>query len=199
MIVPVSVRIEFGEDFDKFLEAKVPLSVTVYPPGYYIYQILETVSKGAPLRIVETGCLRDTDPAACFSDGWSTYYIACWVRDHPGSFFSSVELDQENFFTCAQFLSGKNLFTDRVTLVSGDSLEFLQDKEADVYLLDSCDGFEHGLEEFKAAMEHKPKAILMDDLESKGRYAKEYAEKLNIPIQQIDRYTVFYTQKYFEG
>ena len=109
MIVPISVSVDFGDAFDNFIETLSSCTVSVQPPGVVLFQLLNTISGGLPLSIIETGCLRDTKPGACFSDGWSTYYFARWVKDHPLSTCISIDLNSENIFTCQKFLQEKNL------------------------------------------------------------------------------------------
>lgn len=187
------LQINFPDEaWQPFLDSLGPFNVTLEPPGLHLYRLCDQVSNGGPLRIVETGCLRDPQPSALMSDGWSTFYFAKWVKDHPGSRFDTVELDPQAVSGCGQFISGQGL-GNSVTFWNMDSISFLEtwDQRVDVFLLDSCDGFEHGLAEFKAALEFKPRLIIMDDYETKVRLADEYARSLGIPPERIDRYTVF--------
>lgn len=178
-----------------FIESMRPLTFTHPPPGVVLYQALDAVSQGKPLRIVETGCLRDTNISACFSDGWSTYYFARWVKANPESKLATVELDSANVETCRAFLAEHKL---AVHFVNGDSLAELPKLEADVYFLDSCDGLEHGLAEFQIALAHRPRLIIMDDLPTKGLRAVEYAKELGIEVAEVSRYTFFNTEKYLQ-
>ena len=180
------------EAWQPFLDSLGPFNVTLEPPGLHLYRLCDLVSNGGPLRIVETGCLRDTNCSAIMSDGWSTFYFAKWVENHPGSRFDTVELDPKSVDRCGQFITQQGL-KNCVRFWNMDSISFLEtwDQPVDIFLLDSCDGLEHGLAEFKAALEYKPKLIIMDDYETKVQLADEYARGLSIPSQQVDRYTVF--------
>lgn len=189
----LNITINFpDEQFQPFLDSLGQFSVLLEPPGVVLYRLCEQASNGGPLKIVETGCLRDTDPSAIMSDGWSTLYFAKWAKNHPGSRFDTVELDPQAVARCGNFIKEQGL-GNFVTFWNMDSLSFLEtwDQRVDVFFLDSCDGLEHGLAEFKAALEFKPRLIIMDDYETKGQLADEYARSLGIHSQQVDRYTVF--------
>lgn len=198
MQIPVSFLVDVGNNPTEIIESMASLSFTVPPPGVVLYQIVETISQGLPLKIIETGCLRDTQIKSWFDDGWSTYYFARWVKDHPGSDLTTIELNPDNIKTCKNFLAEKNL-SEYVSFHVADSLDaLLQDwGRVDIFFLDSCDGLEHGLKEFKAALTHKPQLIIMDDLLTKGQLAVEYAEEIGIRSFPENRYTLFYTGKYF--
>ena len=164
----------------------------IAPSGIYLYKLCDAVSQGRPIRILETGCLRNPDPSSLITDGWSTFYFAEWVKAHPGSAFDTVELDPKNVEICRNFLKEHDL-DKYATVWQSDSLEFLNTWEppVDVFFLDSCDGLEHGLEEFKLALYFRPCTIIMDDYESKVKLADEYARSIGITSQRMDRYTVF--------
>jgi hypothetical protein len=198
LLVPVSFLINLGDKPMELIESMRSIGITFPPPGVVLYQILERLSQGRPLKIVETGCLRDTTYKACFDDGWSTYYFARWVKAHPASKLTTIELALENVKTCKHFLEEQNL-SEYVTFQGADSLEALSWawSDIDVFFLDSCDGLDHGLAEFKAALTHRPKLIIMDDFETKVASAAKYAEGLGIEISQEYRYAVFNTGKYF--
>jgi Methyltransferase domain len=189
----LNVQIDFPEESWKpFLDSLGPMSVLLAPPGVYLYKICDAVSQGRPLRIVETGCLRNTDPSAIIQDGWSTFYFSKWGKNHPGSSFDSVELDPKSISLCGQFLKQHEL-SEHVRFWNFDSMSLLEtwDQPVDVFFLDSCDGLDHGLAEFKAALEFRPCTIIMDDYDTKARLADEYAKSIGIPSQRMDRYTVF--------
>jgi hypothetical protein len=189
----LNIQVDFPDDqWQPFLDSLGPMSVLLAPAGIYLYKICDAVSQGQPLRIVEMGCLRNADPSAIIQDGWSTFYFAKWVKDHPGSTFNTVELDPVSVDTCGKFIKQQNL--DKfVTFWNFDSVSFLEtwDQPVDVFFLDSCDGLDHGLEEFKAAIEFRPCTIIMDDYETKVKLADEYARNIGITSQRMDRYTVF--------
>ncbi len=193
LVVTVSTEVDDAE-FHKSLEGMEPLAFSVLPGGYYLYKLLQSLYSGQPLRIVETGCLRDTRPSAAFSDGWSTYYLARFAKE-TGSLFTSIELFKAGIETCWNFLFTYGL--DRqVNFVCEDSIHVLNNfpnlAPADFYLLDSCDGLEHGLAEFKAASAHKPKMIVMDDIATKAAMAIQYAKDSGSwNLEYVDRYVVF--------
>lgn len=187
----LSVSTEIDEKiFKEYIETLQPFVFSAEPSGMHLYRLLHSVFQGKPISIVETGCLRDTEPSAAFSDGWSTLYLAKYAHESKSSFIS-IEMEAANIEKCGTFLKDFGLFRD-VLFTCEQSPEALEeDFPADFYLLDSCDGLEHGLAEFVAALKHKPKIIVMDDLDTKARKAVEFADEVGIQHQQIDRYTVF--------
>jgi len=184
------------QDFHNLLHSIAFFHIDVAPPGVYLHQVLNDVSAGKPLRILGTGCLRDADPSALMSDGWDTFYIAKWVKDHLGSVLDVVEIDPKAIKVCSEFLKQHDLDSS-VTLWTQDSLDFMEtwDQPVDVFVLDSCDGLEHGLAEFKAALNFNPWFIIMDDWDTKVALAAQYAQENNIQFQRVDRYTVFKTRR----
>jgi len=182
------------ERFLELLNSNQPFSTLLLPPGVNLYQAADLVSQGKPIHIVETGCLRDTHPSAWITDGWSTFYFAKWIKAHPESKFTSIELAPEAIEKCKTFLQSHGL-AEYVQFVNGSSAEEILDLSdtADLFFLDAGDGLEAGLVDFKAALTHNPKLIIMDDFGKKVALAAEYASNKNIPYVRIDRYTVFTT------
>jgi predicted O-methyltransferase YrrM len=181
----------------KMLGSLSPFSVNVVPPGIALYRILEGLhrEKPGPIRIVETGCVRDSNPTSMMSDGWSTFYFAKWVAEHPGSSLATIDIDQINIDHCKLFLKRFGL-EKNPTFITGDSVETLNSwshGHIDVLYLDSSDDQNHGLEEFKAGYYRnpKPKVIIMDDFVSKAAKAVEFASRHGIPFGSIERYTFF--------
>lgn len=195
----LNIAVSFPDDqWMPFLNSLGPFQTVLLPPGVYLYRALEELSKslgGKPLTIVETGCWRDASPSSLMSDGWSTYYFARWVKDHSNSRLITLELEKKNLDLCFDLFKQYELPRERIFWSIGDSVESIKQlspyTEIDVFFLDSCDGLEHGLEEFKAALAHKPKLIIMDDFATKAAKAFEYALSLGIKPQTVDRYTFF--------
>jgi hypothetical protein len=169
-----------------------PLGFSVTPPGIHLYGMLDFASEGKPLHIVETGIARDPNLTALMSDGWSSFYFAKWVAEHPGSTFTTIELNKANLEYGKIFLERFDL-ADGVNFVNGESVEEIGklQEPVDVFYLDSCDGVDHGLSEFQASLAHKPKIIIMDDFVSKAAKAVSFAQQTGIPYQQVDRYSLF--------
>lgn len=187
--------VEIPEDEVKRLVEKLePFNLSFTPPAILLYKLLDQISEGEPLFIFETGCTRDQNPTALMSDGWSSVYFAKWTYEHEGSRFMTVDLNRTNLGFCWMILDRFG-YTDtaKVNLTNGESVATIIKlaEHPDVFYLDSCDGLEHGLAEFKAAVAHSPKLIIMDDFESKVASAAEYARVENIPFIQMGRYTVF--------
>ena len=174
------------------LEHMVPItgSMSFESAGIRLYELLKSIYQGAPLKIVETGCLRDTEPSAIFSDGWSTYWIAKFAKETFSS-FTSVECDADSIKKCQGMLEKFNL-SSSVKFTCGLSPELLSSMgDVDFFFLDTCDGLEHGLEEFKATLSHHPKLVVMDDFSAKAKLAVKYATSEGIAVSQLQRYSVF--------
>jgi hypothetical protein len=190
-ILNISINVP-DEDFHQVLHTLSSFQVLLEPPGVNLYRIADKVSNGKPITIFATGSLRDTDPSAVMSDGWDTFYLAKWIKDHPGSSFHTVEIDPDTVERCWEFLKKHDLDWC-VNLICADSIKAIEriPHPVDLFVLDSCDGLEHGLAEFQAALKHKPRFIVMDDWDKKVLKAAEYANEQGIFFQRIDRYTVF--------
>lgn len=74
-----------------------------------------------PLRIVETGTIRNIKPEYILGDGHSTHLIAQWIKDNGGSFFS---IDQ-NIEVADNYLKELGL-REHVQLLPYDSVTFLR-------------------------------------------------------------------------
>lgn len=186
----LNISIALPDDyFHNLLHSLAPFDLKMEPPGLNLYRIADQLK---PSSIFATGSIRDTKPSAMMSDGWDTFYLARWVKENPDCNFTTVELDPESVRLCKQFLYTHGLGRC-VRLICGDSLATMRllTKPVDMFVLDSCDGLEHGLAEFQEALKHNPKIITMDDWDKKVLKAAEYAASVGIPFEQIDRYTVF--------
>jgi len=193
MIMNIGIEVT-EENLATILNGLNSFIFTITPPGITLYKLLDAVYKNQPLHIVETGCVRDVNPTSLITDGWSSFYLAKWVANHSGK-FTTIELDATNLAHGKLFLERFGLAKD-VQFINGESVEEiskLTDK-VDVFYLDSCDGVEHGLAEFQAALKHDPVLIIMDDFISKAAKAVEFANQQGIPFKQIDRYSVFTPQ-----
>jgi hypothetical protein len=180
---------------DQFRQALLGMSefgVTLEMPGNHLYRIATQLAKGKPLNIFSTGCIRDIRPSASISDGWDTIFLAKWVNDHPGSRLDVAEIDGESISQCLALLNVHEL-GHVPKMWRGDSIEIIRQWESpvDLFVLDSADGLDHGLEEFRAAEKHNPQIIVMDDWETKAMKAAEYANEKGIFFHRVDRYTIF--------
>lgn len=169
------------------------------PPGWTLQGVLDELwekKKKVPwidpiLDLVETGVLRNADdPLAEFSDGWSTFYIAEWVSKHPSCNFHSVDLNNDAIEIAHQFLVDKGL-AKYCAFHCQDSLKYLSDlKWVDFAFLDSCDGLEHGVEEFRLAASAGASVVVMDDYQTKAAWAVKEAQKNGWRFVQLDRYSI---------
>lgn len=181
------------EQFQKMVDSLTSVALPIMPRGLYLYKIAEEIYKdGAPLRIVETGCLRDTRPSAWVSDGWSTWYLSKFASTHPNVTVTTIESDAMSRAICKEFLAEQKL--PMPTFLAGNSEDFLAATPADFYFLDSCNGLDHGLLEFQLALAHKPKVIVMDDPSTKALTALTFANQAGIANQQMGQYLVFHPQ-----
>lgn len=160
------------------------------PPGTLFDKFLDSVYEDKPIKIVETGCMRDLAVAAEYGDGWSTYYIARWIKEHPGSTFRSVDLNINAIELAHDFLEAEGLAA-YCDFHCQDSLKFLANVSfADFFFLDSCDGLQHGLDEFRLAVSAGAKLIVMDDAQTKAMWAIKEARILGWDVQFADRYSL---------
>ncbi|MFM9826078.1 class I SAM-dependent methyltransferase [Flavobacterium sp.] len=113
--------------------------------------IIEKRFSGQSINIVETGTQR-TDSHG--GDGCSTSVWARIVKLLPGSHLWTVDLNAENIENCKVFTKD---FSENITYVVGDSVEFLQrfDKPIHFLYLDSYDtGYDA---EMRLACQHQLK------------------------------------------
>jgi methyltransferase family protein len=134
-----------------------------------------------PLFILETGTIRNISSNYHFGDGWSTLYIAQFVKNATlkHSFFS-IDLKTD---VCEHFLRSKGLI-DYVNLIKNDSRQAIKklDEEFDFVYLDSRNNADLVYEEYKLVLSkcrsdtliivddfnaNKPKKII-PDLQKKG-------------------------------
>jgi hypothetical protein len=153
--------------------------------------ILDEMYTGKPLVIVETGCMRDIRPLSEFSDGWSTLYIARWVALNSNCSFHSVDLDANAVLVAHKALEAESI-ARYCTFHVQDSIKYLTSLTwVDFALLDSCDGLQHGLDEFRLAVSAGASVIVMDDYQTKAAWAvKQAQEHMGWSVQQVDRYSV---------
>lgn len=159
-------------------------------PGTHFSTFLDSIYKSKPLKIIETGCMRDLAVRAEYGDGWSTLYIARWVKEHPECEFHSVDLDINAIELAHDALEAERL-AQYCTFHRQDSLKFLSRLTwVDFAFLDSCDGLEHGLDEYRLADSAGARLIVMDDYQTKAAFAVKEAQKLRWIYEQVDRYSV---------
>ncbi len=161
------------------------------PPGNHFKAFLDSVYNGKPLKIVETGCVRDLAVKAEYGDGWSTLWIARWIREHKDCEFHTVDINPAAIEIAHMALEAENL-AKFCTLHIQDSIKFLSNLTwADIFFLDSCDGLEHGLQEWRLAASAGASLIIMDDFQSKVAFAWNEAKRLGWKTEQVDRYSLF--------
>lgn len=159
-------------------------------PGNHFETFLDSIYEGRPLKIVETGCMRDLAVAAEWGDGWSTLYIARWVSKHPECVFHTVDLNSNSIDLAHMALEAEAL-AKFCSFHLQDSIKFLGNQTwIDFAFLDSCDGLQHGLDEFRLAVSAGTKLIVMDDYQTKAAWAVQEAKKLGWLVNQVDRYSL---------
>jgi hypothetical protein len=160
------------------------------PPATHFETFLNSIYENKPLKLVETGCTRDLALSAEWGDGWSTQSIARWVKDHPECDFHSVDLSANSIELAHAALEAEGL-SKFCTFHLQDSIKFLNSLTwVDFAFLDSCDGLQHGLEEFRLAVSAGAKLIVMDDFSSKAAWAVKLARELGWDVSFADRYSV---------
>lgn len=144
--------------------------------GWYLERLLDRLLefKGAPLNILETGCLRAA--ANRIGDGHSTYYIARWVKKNGGHFIS-IDNSPASIAAARNYLSSQGLLS-QVNLICEDSVAAIQKPlllagSLDFALLDSA-GIETTVEsaandlnlrEYQAVVKRlrQPAIVVIDD------------------------------------
>lgn len=159
-------------------------------PGTLFEGFLDSVYKDRPIRIVETGCMRDLSTISEYGDGWSTLYICRWLAKHSDCTFDSVDLNANAIELAHMALEAENL-AKYCTFHLQDSLKYLAAQSwIDFAFLDSCDGLQHGLDEFRLAASAGTKLIIMDDVQTKAMWAVKEARELGWNVSFEDRYAV---------
>lgn len=162
----------------------------MFYPGTLFDGFLGSIYEGRPIRIVETGCMRDLSTMAERGDGWSTLYIARWVKEHPKCTFDSVDLNANAIEIAHMALEAEGL-AKYCTFHLQDSLKYLAAQSwIDFAFLDSCDGLQHGVDEFRLTVSAGAKLIIMDDFATKGAWAVKEAKELGWDVSAMDRYSV---------
>lgn len=160
------------------------------PPGTIFAQLLDSIYECKPIRIVETGCMRDLGVTAEYSDGWSTIWISRWVRVHSDCVFCSVDLSANAIELAHTALEAEGL-AKYCEFHCQDSLLYLSKQTwIDMAFLDSSDGLEHGLQEFRLAASAGARLIVMDDFQTKGAAAVKEAKSLGWETSHAGRYSV---------
>lgn len=159
-------------------------------PGEAVTAAISTYAElvPRPLNIVETGSIRGEGKNYERNDGWSTLYIARWVQDHGGKFYS-IDLD---IATAGKVLSkafgfekvpvpgAKEVIFDLkphgcVMLRQGDSVEQLITlRMIDFAYLDSSNDPLRNLAEFELCMLRGCECFMLDDCEGTGANKGEF-------------------------
>jgi len=159
--------------------------------GEQLTKYVDEIYSGEPLILVETGCLRRDGPEHEAADGWSTLYLAKWVEAHPDCKFFSADSNGDHIQVAVNKLQSEGIKMPFPMFYLGESVGFLVCIEhIDFAYLDSCDGWEHGLAEFKAAESKGARLIVMDDYISKAVTAAGYAVSAGWDVKQEGRFTV---------
>lgn len=146
-----------------------------------------------PLVILETGTIRNTSNMHHDGDGWSTLYIAQFVKKSSFNHkFYSIDLKTD---VCDAFLKSIGL-RDSVTLIQNDSRKAIQemDEEFDFIYLDSGNHADLVFEEYKLVL---PKCrddtiIVVDDLHAnKPKLIIPDLEKRGAPYHTEGKHLVF--------
>lgn len=160
------------------------------PPGTLFEKFLDSIYEGRPIKCIETGSMRDLAVVSEYGDGWSTLYISRWIKNHPGCTFDSVDLNINAIELAHSALEAEGL-APYCTFHRQDSLKFLAGLTwVDFAFLDSCDGLEHGVQEFRLADSAGARLIVMDDFSTKAAHAVKLAKELGWDVSFADRYSV---------
>jgi|HubBroStandDraft_6_1064221.scaffolds.fasta_scaffold00056_25 predicted O-methyltransferase YrrM len=147
---------------------------------------------GRPIRIVETGCVRELDD---WSAGYSTVLFDKYVKSKHGFLVESVDINPKNAELCQQLVS-------QVRVTTGDSVEFLRSLSGtvDLLYLDAMDvdwknplpSAQHHLNELMAALPLiRPDTLVVvddcrtpdfDGISGKGALVAEYMQRADAQI-----------------
>lgn len=134
--------------------------------------------------------MRDLASSAEYGDGWSTPAIARWVKAHPDCEFHSCDLSANAIELAHMALEAEGL-AKYCTFHLQDSLKYLAAQSwVDFAFLDSCDGLQHGLDEFRLAVSAGSRMIVMDDFSTKACWATKEAKELGWHVSFEGRYSV---------
>lgn len=144
------------------------------------------------VSIVETGTIRNTNVRYATGDGWSTYWIAKWVKENNGTFVS-IDIDP---ITAQNFMVRHDL-QNSVKFYRGNSLLLLPQIVGPIHfvLLDSANDAKHILKEFKL-VEGSATIIVIDDviMDSpdvvKGHQVVPYAQARGHRVELKDRLAI---------
>jgi hypothetical protein len=160
------------------------------PPGAAFRGFLDSVYHDRPIRIVETGCMRDLSTISEQCDGWSTLWIARWMKAHSDCTFDSVDLSIGAIELAHSALEAEGL-AKYCNFHLQDSLKYLSGQTwIDMAFLDSCDGLQRGCDEFRAAVSAGAELIIMDDYETKAAWACKEAKTLGWDVTHEGRYSI---------
>jgi hypothetical protein len=167
------------------------------PAGRLFHPLLNELyeaSEHRPIHIVETGCMRDLSLSSEYTDGWSTLYISRWVSRNSKCCFDSVDLNI-NAIELAHLALETEKLAKYCTFHCEDSLKFLSRQSwIDFAFLDSCDGLDHGLQEFRLASSVGARMVVMDDYQTKAATAIREAINLGWKFEQKERYSILRRQ-----
>lgn len=134
--------------------------------------------------------MRDLGENAEFGDGWSTLYICRWLKEHPDCTFDSCDMSKNAIELAHLALEAEGL-ARYCTFHLQDSLKYLAAQTwIDFAFLDSCDGLDHGLQEFRLAVSAGASLIAMDDYGTKCATAVKEAKELGWDVSFANRYSV---------
>ena len=171
--------------------------------GWYLEQLLIRLQsiKSHPLEIIETGTFDGKDDASRAGNGWSTWYIAKFVKEHAGDFSS---IDNRPEITEAAYTRLKQDELDTyVDLMTTDSRDHLWNRHLpiDFAYLDSLDDVIN-LSEYLLVTRllRRPALVVIDDCfdvpefahmplngYNKGKLSLEFATLVGTPTYHLGR------------
>lgn len=135
--------------------------------------ILRELSKYKNPVVLETGCTRHTVLSKALPDGASTYYIAKWIKENGGEFYS---IDKKNIGQAGKLLLDYGL-NWHCNFIDGNSLEEIPKLKLkfDVVLLDSANDAEQIWLEYQLVQNYlTPGAtMIIDDVNISSRVKKK--------------------------
>ncbi|MGH9351743.1 MAG: class I SAM-dependent methyltransferase [Terriglobia bacterium] len=164
-----------------------------------ILHFLSELKQGVRLGIVETGTLRSVAMPSLIGDGWSTFYVAEWIRRScPSAFFMSVDASEQAVKTCRELLAREGLdqYVQHWCMHSKELARMTM--PVDLAFLDSSDDPQNQLEEFLALERNfrKPAICVLDDIYetqdggNKGAKLIPHLQKQGLRVERLGRMAV---------
>lgn len=164
-----------------------------------ILHFLSELKQGLRLGVVETGTLRSVAGPSLVGDGWSTFYVAEWIRRNcPSTMFMSVDASEQAVKICRELLAREGLdqYVQHWCMHSKELARMTM--PVDLAFLDSSDDPQNQLDEFMALERNfrQPAVCVLDDIYdtqdggNKGAKLIPHLQKQGLRVERLGRMAV---------